>query len=321
MRWFVVLILLSIGGSPAIASECRTPARGWLLCEDFELAHLGWREWFAQSGFVQCKGCDADGMNNPARLRLDDTQAFDGKWSLHMPAEASANYQGAELAFRSCADARAPGCQLRGYDQLYFRAWVKLAADHQYVHHFMRMGGSRPDRYWEAEGNAGCRPNGIRHAGTTLDFNRRHELFFYTYFPEMRCDTTAAPYCAARQPGHCEDCAARDLPCREGGECCWGKHFYTEPRPVLPKDEWVCLEMMMQLNTPGEADGAMAYWMNDQLGHRQTGMHWRDIPQLQLNAVWVMHYIAEGDAKHANRIWWDNIVISQNRIGCGTQPE
>ncbi|MFO7604272.1 MAG: hypothetical protein R6X06_10735 [Gammaproteobacteria bacterium] len=77
----------------------------------------------------------------------------------------------------------------------------------------------------------------------------------------------------------------------------------------------------MRLNTPGEADGEMAYWINDRLGHHQTGMHWRDIPELQLNAVWVMHYIAPGDAQQANRIWWDNIIISRGRIGCGPRQE
>ncbi len=69
------------------------------------------------------------------------------------------------------------------------------------------------------------------------------------------------------------------MPCTGVQECCWGNHFDTDPRPVLPVDEWVCMEMTMRLNSVNQvqSDGEMSYWINDVLGHRETGMHWRDI--------------------------------------------
>jgi hypothetical protein len=78
--------------------------------------------------------------------------------------------------------------------------------------------------------------------------------------------------------------------------------------------------MMVQLNTPGQTDGEMAFWINEQLGHRQTGMHWRDVAELQLNKINVQHYIDNGDSAQSNEIWWDNIVASTSRIYCGTPP-
>jgi MYXO-CTERM domain-containing protein len=236
-----------------------------------------------------------------------------------MPAEAAAEYQGAAMTYRTCSGDPAQGCALEGHAQLYFRTWVKLDADHQYVHHFLSVAGTQPDEYWGADGNAGCRPNGYRAAGTTLDFNENRELFFYTYFPEMNCDSGG--YCSGQYVQDiCDGCASKDMPCTNGLECCWGNHFGPEPPLVLPRDEWVCLEIMMQLNTPGETDGVMAFWMNDELGHEQTGMRWRDDPNLQLNKAWLQHYIASGDADQSNRVSFDDVVVSTERIGCGGDP-
>lgn len=306
----------ALGVAEARAAPCDEPDPHWLACEDFEGGDAGWAAWFQASPFVECLGCP-DGMNDPARILLTDADAHEGTWSLHMPAEASAGYQGASLSFRTCAGDEQPGCTLQGHDRLHFRTFVKLAADHQYVHHFLAIGGTRPDGYWEGDGNAGCRPNGVRHAGTTVDFDDNRELFFYSYFPEMSCD--AGGYCSGDYAqGICDQCAQKDMPCDNGLECCWGNHFRPEPPVVLPRGEWVCLEMMMELNTPTQADGRMAFWVNDELALEQTGMHWRDVPELQLNKAWLQHYIAEGDATQSNRIWFDDVVVGTERIGCST---
>ena len=288
------------------------------MCEDFEDGHLGWEAWFSGSSFTECNGCP-DGINDPARIRLTDAPgaARDGQWALDLPAEASAGYQGASLTYRSCDGDKRAGCPLVGYEQLYFRTWVRLAPDHGYVHHFLSLAGTQPAGYWDSDGNAGCRPNGTRHAGTTVDFNTDHELFFYTYYPEMNCD--AGGYCSGQYAQDiCDGCAGKDMPCENGLECCWGNHFEPDPPVVLPRDEWVCLEMMMKLDTPGAADGEMAFWMNDTLAHRATGMRWRDTSELKLNKAWLQHYIASGDAQQSHRIWFDDMVVSTARIGCSS---
>lgn len=303
------------------ASECDAPRPEWLACEDFEDGGLGWTGWFAQSPWVECNGCP-NGVNDPNRIRLveDPGAAHLGVWSLHMPAAAAANYQGASLTYRSCAGQKRPGCQLQNHEALFFRAWVRLAEDHQYVHHFLELAGTRPNAYWESDGNAGCRPNGYRWAGTTLDFNRNRELFFYTYFPDMRCDRGG--YCSGSNAQRiCAGCAAKDMPCPPAQpECCWGNHFGPEPPAILPRGEWTCLELGMRLNTPGSDDGWMAFWQDDALRHEESAMAWRDVPELGMNKAWLMHYIASGDASQSNRVWFDDVVVSTKRIGCGTAP-
>jgi hypothetical protein len=197
------------------------------------------------------------------------------------------------------------------------------------------MGGSQPDGFWDAVGLAGCRPNGEIHAGTTVDFNagwipqglkEPRESFFYTYSIDMNCDSGG--YCSGPYgQGICDGCAARGLPCPNGTiECCWGNHYPSDPDPnsVFPRDEWICLETMMELNTPNVSDGRMAYWINDELIHEETTMYWRIIPELQLNRAALQHYIAPDDphGDHSNRVWWDNTVISTERIGClGFSPQ
>jgi len=315
-----LLAAVAAGLAPNIAqaSDCRDPAAAWLACEDFEQGSQGWEAWFAQSPFVECVGC-SDGANNPDRILLDEDpeNAFDGDWSLYLPAAESAQYQGAELAFRSCVGEKQQNCPLQNYDRLYFRTRVKLAEDHQYVHHFLSISGTRPGAYWEGVGNAGCRPNGYRKMGTTVDFNADNELFFYTYYPEMGCDSGG--YCSGEYAqGICDGCAEREMPCENGLECCWGNLFRPEPAVVLPRGEWACLEMMVEANTPGQNDGVMAFWLDDQLALEVDDMHWRDVPELGLNRVNLGHYVEVGDADQSNRVWFDDFTVSTERIGCST---
>jgi len=311
---FCLLLFFLCHGAGA---SCPDSMPGWIACEDFERGGQGFQAWFDSSIFTECNGCNGN-VNNPSRIYLtnDPMDVHGGNWAVCMPAESAAGYQGASLTYRSCSGAKRAGCSLTGYDRLYFRTWVKLAPDHKRVHHFLAVDGSRPDRYWESDGNAGCRPDGARWAGTTLDFNTSHQLFFYTYYPEMHCD--AGGYCSGTYAQDiCTGCAAKNMPCTNGLECCWGNLYQPAPAVVLPRGKWVCLEIMMKLNTVGSADGEMAFWINDSLALQVAGMHWRDVPELQLNKAWLQHYIAAGDADRSNRVWFDDAVVSTERIGCG----
>jgi hypothetical protein len=303
----------------AAASECDDPEPAWLLCEDFEDGGLGWTDWYAQSSWTECAGCP-DGVNDPDRIRLEQDAglAHDGEWSVTMPG-TSENFTGGTLRYATCEGEQQAGCTLQGHDRLYFRTWVRLAADHDYVHHFLGLGGSRPDGYWDANGNAGCRPNGERWAGTRVDLDPSHELFFYTYFPEMNCDSGG--YCSGSYADDiCNGCASIDMACSDGPECCWGNHFRPEAPVVLATETWTCIEMMMELNTPGQADGSMAFWIDDGLGHMVEGMAWRDVSELQLNRAILEHYIEPGDTDHPNQVWFDDVVVSTERIGCSSTP-
>ena len=304
------------GSDDVQAYNCQNPHPSWRLCEDFERGNGDFDAWLALSDFISGVG-DGD----RGRIRLASDQVHGGNWAVYMPAESGSGYQGASLDWRDCVGAQETNCSMLSHEVLYFRAWIRFASDHRYVHHFMNIGGSQPDDYWY-HGTAGCLPNGVTSMGTTVDFHENtHESFFYTYWPEMGCDTRCDRYMDVDQV--CQDCADKGFPtCDQQPQCCWGNHFTPDPPVAFPVGEWFCFEMMMQVNTVGERDGVMAYWVNDVLALRvdensPTPIWWRTSPTLALNRVRVQHYITTDDAQgFSNRVWFDDVVVSTERIGC-----
>jgi hypothetical protein len=304
-------------GSDDVQSySCRNPHPSWRLCEDFESGNGDFEAWLALSDFIGGVGQDDRG-----RITLDSGQVHGGNWAVYMPAAAGSGYQGASLDWRDCVGAQQTNCSMHSHEVLYFRAWIRFAPDHRYVHHFLNIGGSQPDDYWY-HGTAGCLPNGVTSMGTTVDFHENtHESHFYTYWPEMSCDTRCERYMDVDQV--CQDCADKGFPtCDQQPQCCWGNHFTPDPPVAFPVGEWFCFEMMMQANTVGERDGVMAYWVNDVLALRvdensPTPIWWRTSSTLALNRVRVQHYITTDDAQgFSNRVWFDDVVVSTERIGC-----
>ena len=290
---------------------CQDPKPQWLLCEDFESGDGDFDAFLSQSDFIGGVGVDDRG-----RIRLDSSNVHSGQWSVYMPAEAGSGYKGAGLDWRDCIGEQRTNCSMHSHEVLYFRAWIRFADDHRLVHHFLNIGGSQPDDYWY-HGTAGCLPSGELAMGTTVDFHKdNHETFFYTYFPEMGCDTRCERY--ADVQAICDECASKGLPtCDEQPQCCWGNEFAPDPPVAFPVGRWFCFEMMMKANTPLEHDGEMAYWIDGRLIHSVDGMMWRTIPELALNRVRLQHYITTDDAGgHSNRVWFDDVVVSTEPIGC-----
>jgi hypothetical protein len=281
------------------------------MCEDFERGNGDWDTFYGGSAFLDSFGADDRG-----RITLSSDRPHSGAWSVFLPASPDSGYEGAELHWYACDGAQQSNCPLRSYDTLYMRAWVRFAPDHQLVHHFLAIAGSQPDDYWY-HGTAGCRPNGELEMGTTLDVHEgNHESFFYTYTPDMQCDTNCGNY--ADVDAICQGCEDRGLPtCDEQPQCCWGANLEPDPPVPLPLDEWVCLEMTMTANTPGASDGSIEYWVNGAAGHRVDGLLFRTSPTLALNRVRLAHYVTTEDAQgHSNQVWFDDMVVSTERIGC-----
>lgn len=85
--------------------------------------------------------------------------------------------------------------------------------------------------------------------------------------------------------------------------------------------QWYCIETHVRLNSPNAADGVFEYWINDQLQTRKEGMNWHgdwnaDSGNYMINAVLFENYWNAGSPVTQER-YFDNIVISTSRIGCG----
>ncbi|MBW1811712.1 MAG: hypothetical protein JRJ87_26220 [Deltaproteobacteria bacterium] len=306
----------SDGADQAQGFTCANPDPNWLLCEDFEQGNGNFDSWLAGSDFISGVGDD-----DRERVTLSLEQVHSGSWAIYMPAAASSGYRGGSLDWRACVGEQRSNCDMHSYERLHFRAWIRFAADHRYVHHFLNIGGSQPDDYWY-HGTAGCLPNGVTSMGTTVDFSEdTHESHFYSYWPEMSCDTRCERYMDVEQV--CQDCEDKGFPtCTEQNQCCWGNHFSADQPVYFPVGEWFCFEMMMQVNDIGQQNGVMAYWLNGELAHRvdensPIPIWWRTSPTLTLNRVRLQHYITTEDAEgFSNRVWFDDVVVSTEYIGC-----
>lgn len=302
----------SQGGSGAASTfSCASPDPAWLLCEDFENGAGDRAAWLASAPFI-----DGPGMDDPGRFTLSSEQHRSGGWAAYMPAAPESGYQGASLDWYDCDGAQQANCPLVSHPALYFRAWIRFAEDHQLVHHFLSIDGSQPDDFWY-HGTAGCMPDGSLAMGTTVDSAPdTHESYFYTYFPGMSCDTNCGNY--ADVGAICQGCADKGLPtCDQQQQCCWGNEFHATPAHQFPVGQWFCFEMMMRPNDVGQTNGEMAYWVDGAEIHRESSMSWRTSPTLELNRVRLQHYIETSDAAgHSNRVWFDDVVVSEQPIGC-----
>lgn len=184
-------------------------------------------------------------------------------------------------------------------DTLFIRFYVRFDQNCDYVHHFVTLRANRGltgrDR-WSGFGGAGNRPQGDQRFSTALepwgDWGRwtpPGRWNFYSYWHEMK-------------------------PSPDGKF--WGNAFRPDDQPLIPKGEWICAEFMLKHNTPGQADGEQAYWIDGELIGHWTGIPWRTSATLMANALTVEAYVTDRwTQQKVNVVDFDNVVIAKQYIG------
>lgn len=185
-----------------------------------------------------------------------------------------------------------------GYDTVYFRRYVKFADDYDQGN-LNHVGGSLyavagSDR-WDQMGKAGIRPEGDDRFGSGFEPWRawgRNEppgaMMSYTYWMDMKRD-------------------------RDGNY--WGNMFAPpkENQIVLRRGVWYCLEQMIKANTPGQADGEMATWIDGKLYTHHKGFRWRTSPEVMLKRLSLGLYVHQ--SRRPNMMWYDDVVLSTGYVG------
>lgn len=96
------------------------------------------------------------------------------------------------------------------------------------------------------------------------------------------------------------------------------------PTPIYSEalsGQWHCVEGHLRLNTPGEADGALEFWIDDELQASRTDLDLRGSwDAYGINAL-VIENLWPGGAPLPLRRWIDDVVISSEPIGCGADPQ
>lgn len=81
-------------------------------------------------------------------------------------------------------------------------------------------------------------------------------------------------------------------------------------------DAWHCVEGHVRLNTPGEVDGVLEFWVDDMLEAGRYDIDWRgNWDDYGLNLVTVENFWTGGAPQALDR-WIDDLVIATVPIGC-----
>ena len=81
---------------------------------------------------------------------------------------------------------------------------------------------------------------------------------------------------------------------------------------------WHCVESRVRLNDPDQANGIFQLYINNNLEADSTGLNWvGNYGDYGINAVFFENYWNNGSPVDQTR-YFDNLVISTRRIGCGT---
>ena len=95
----------------------------------------------------------------------------------------------------------------------------------------------------------------------------------------------------------------------------WGNNLTPpgERQVLLKRGAWHCLEHMIKANTPGQADGEMAAWIDGKLYIHLKGFHWRSSPEVRLKRIGLGLYVHQ--SRRANTVWYDDVALSTGYIG------
>ncbi|HNQ87654.1 MAG TPA: hypothetical protein PKM73_03360 [Verrucomicrobiota bacterium] len=182
---------------------------------------------------------------------------------------------------------------------VFIRFYTKFDEQCDYVHHFVTLRankGLRGGDKWSGFGGAGLKPEGSERFSTAIEpwgdwgrWSPPGRWNFYSYWHEMEVS-------------------------KDGKY--WGNSFAVPEAPLIPRGRWICVEFMLRHNTPGQADGEQAFWIDGVLLGHWKGIAWRKTATLEANALTLETYITDRWTKNpVNVVYFDNAVIARRYIG------
>ncbi|MBW2524504.1 MAG: hypothetical protein JRI23_10025 [Deltaproteobacteria bacterium] len=278
-----------------------------------------WYEGFEQ-GSVGAVVARYESTSNEQRMALEaDVPAHSpGSASLRMTAGGGTNDTDLYKNF------------VTGWDELYLRYYVKYQDGVDWHHTGVHVGGYFPDSNWP-QGGAGVRPNGDDRFSVAFEpvQNGTNPRFdFYNYWMGMQ-DSPGGSY--------------------------WGNTLIHDTR-VYATHDWQCVELHIRMNTDTGSNagaelgiwlddvsyvqyddqGPVGRWLHDKFCRDTPNtspsctdyfpldppdvvldLQWRTTTDLKINYFWPQNYIT---AANTGDVWFDDIVIATERVGCICPP-
>lgn len=91
--------------------------------------------------------------------------------------------------------------------------------------------------------------------------------------------------------------------------------IYADPYLYIKFNQWYCYEIGLYLNTPGQSDGEIRFWIDGVLQSRATNMRFRNIEDLKPQYVHLNLHRTTPNFPQVMKRFADNIVISTRYIG------
>ncbi|MDP3236097.1 MAG: hypothetical protein Q8N26_25135 [Myxococcales bacterium] len=197
-----------------------------------------------------------------------------------------------------------------GFETLFVRYYLKYHSNYPGVHHQgMTIFAGAPGV--TTGSSTGMRPNGTNHFTVGLDnLNPRFSwsppgnatpgyLSFYTYHMD--------------QMGSYGDTFLPSGDWFQGQPALFGPTFVSRPRVIPPRGQWVCFELMVKSNTPGQRDGRIAFWVDGRLAADFPNLRFRTTASLKPNFVVLAPYSSEVLPNQV--LWYDDVVAATSYIG------
>ena len=256
-------------------------------------------------------------------LSSDVPQGSSGKQSLLM-SQLAAKGTGGDL-YRRLGD---------GYDKLYTRMYVKFAEDCEPVHHFGTcVGGNNPPTRWPSV-RAGQPTQGDKSFWLGIEpFGNRWQWDYYAYWCDMRGSPPRGQTWGnsfvhdktlkvRRGEWTCIEVMVRmnDVGDTNGELALWidGRQV-SHLGKGFPRGKWVFDKFHPGQEGDGvrwnQTKGDREYFKTSAGGDPFEGFRFRTVEPLKVNFVWLYLYITKGTRGHANRVWFDDVVVAKEYIG------
>jgi hypothetical protein len=221
-----------------------------------------------------------------------------------------------------------------GYDKLFTRMYVKFAADCQSVHHFGTcVGGNNPSTRWPSV-RAGQPTKGDRSFWVGIEPHGRDWRWdYYTYWCEMRGSPPRGQTWGnsfirddtlkvRRDEWTCIEVMVRlnDVGDTNGEMALWiDGNQVSHLGPGFPRGKWVFDKFHPGQEGDGvrwnQEKGDREYFSTARGGDPFEGFRFRTVEPLKINFLWLYLYITKGTEGHANRVWYDDVVVATEYIG------
>ncbi len=200
-----------------------------------------------------------------------------------------------------------------GFDILYVRYYTKFHSEFPGCHHTgAEMWAGSPDSVLasgQANSVTGVQPNGSNHFKARIDTSPpwtpysdstpgRANVYCYHMDQQRRWGDLLFPSGEVYPPEI---------------KVLLGQGFVPRADFSPERNRWYCYEQMLKVNTPGERDGRIAFWVDGTLTGDFPGLRFRSVPTLKVNHVVLGSYSSRRDANKT--LWHDDVVVATSYIG------